>query len=138
MANEISSKELKRIVISGGGTGGTYIPTLIVAQESKTVAIRNVVYYSSVLRENGAVRIPAAGYPIKLLPVQGLPRGRNPFAKIKSVFNLLKSVNIAQTHLSDFRATSCYRCRELCPVKPTTGVVNERLHLFKSKIHSLE
>lgn len=102
MANEISSKELKRIVISGGGTGGHIFPALSIAQEiNRRYPECEILFFGAEGRMESE-RIPAAGYPIKLLPVQGLPRGRNPFAKIKSVFNLLRSVNIAQTHLSDF------------------------------------
>lgn len=101
--NATSTKELRRIVISGGGTGGHIFPALSIAQEiSRRYPECEILFFGAEGRME-AERIPAAGYPIKLLPVQGLPRSRNPFAKVKSLLNLIKSVNIAQDYLHDFK-----------------------------------
>lgn len=103
MADKTSSKELKRIVISGGGTGGHIFPALSIAQEiTRRYPDCEILFFGAEGRME-AERVPAAGYPITLLPVQGLPRGRNPFNKIKSLVNLLKSVNIARGHLAKFK-----------------------------------
>ena len=103
MAENTSSTELKRIVISGGGTGGHIFPALSIAQEiSRRYPDCEILFFGAEGRME-AERVPAAGYNIKLLPVQGLPRGRNPFNKVKSVMNLLKSINIARGYLNDFK-----------------------------------
>lgn len=103
MADNESSKVLRRIVISGGGTGGHIFPALSIAQEISRRYPECEILFVGAEGRMEAERIPQAGYPIKLLPVQGLPRGRNPFAKIKSVIQLLKSVNIVRGYLADFK-----------------------------------
>ena len=74
------------IVIAGGGTGGHVYPALALAD-----ALRDRGHAVADLRFVGARRglearvVPEAGYPLMLLPLRGLDRGRTPRAVLRSL-----------------------------------------------------
>lgn len=81
------------IVIAGGGTGGHVYPALALAD-----ALRERGHAASDLRFVGARRglearvVPEAGYPLTLLALHGLDRGRTPRALLRSIGALLAFV----------------------------------------------
>lgn len=94
---------MKRVIISGGGTGGHIFPALSIAQEIQRRYPECDILFVGAEGRMEAERIPAAGYPIRLLPVQGLKRGGGLFSKIRTLRHLLKSIEIARGYLVEFR-----------------------------------
>lgn len=93
------SKELKSVVISGGGTGGHIFPALSIANEIKYRYPKCRILFVGAHGRMEAERVPAAGYEIMLLKVQGLSRGRNPFSHLKTAMLLLRSMNLVRKQL---------------------------------------
>lgn len=94
---------MKRVIISGGGTGGHIFPALSIAGEIQRRYPGCDLLFVGAEGRMEAERIPAAGYPIRLLPVQGLERGGGLFSKIRTMKHLLRSIEIARSYLADFR-----------------------------------
>ncbi len=83
--------ELKNVVISGGGTGGHIFPALAIANEIKRRYPECTIHFVGAKGRMEEEKVPAAGYDIILLPVEGLSRGKNPFKMIVTLWKLLKS-----------------------------------------------
>lgn len=94
---------MKRVIISGGGTGGHIFPALSIAGEIQRRYPECDLLFVGAEGRMEAERIPTAGYPIRLLPVQGLERGGGLFSKIRTMKHLLRSIEIARSYLADFR-----------------------------------
>ncbi len=94
---------MKRVIISGGGTGGHIFPALSIAGEIQRRYPECEILFVGAEGRMEAERVPAAGYPIRLLPVQGLQRGGGVLSKIRTLRHLLRSVEIARDYLADFR-----------------------------------
>ncbi len=93
---------MKRVIISGGGTGGHIFPALSIAGEIQRRYPECDLLFVGAEGRMEAERIPAAGYSIRLLPVQGLERGGGLFSKIRTMKHLLRSIEIARSYLADF------------------------------------
>ncbi len=93
--------KIKRVILSGGGTGGHIFPALSIANE---ISKRNPdvdILFVGALGRMEMEKIPAAGYKIIGLPVMGFPR--KPSLKIFKFFvNLLKSASLARNIVKDF------------------------------------
>ena len=63
-------KKKYNILISGGGTGGHIFPALSIANALKRRLDANILFVGAENRME-MEKIPAAGYPIKGLPVAG-------------------------------------------------------------------
>ena len=70
----------KRIVIAGGGTGGHLFPALAVADELKRRLPEARISFVGGRRGIETRLVPAAGYPLRTLPVSGM-KGASPWAK---------------------------------------------------------
>lgn len=93
--NQISNmktRELKQVMISGGGTGGHIFPALSIANEIKRRYPRCRILFVGAHGRMEADRVPAAGYEIMLLPVEGMSRGKNPIRHLRTLWKLLKSM----------------------------------------------
>ncbi len=66
-------KNKYRILISGGGTGGHIFPALSIANALRRRLDTEILFVGADDRME-MERIPAAGYPIKGLPVAGFDR----------------------------------------------------------------
>ena len=80
--NPKSSDKIKRVLISGGGTGGHIHPALAIADE---IVLRNPdveIRFVGALGRMEMEKIPAAGYEIEGLWISGVER------KITSLKNL--------------------------------------------------
>lgn len=87
--------QIKRVIISGGGTGGHIFPALAIANEIRNRFPDADVLFVGALNRMEMERVPAAGYKIIGLPVTGFPR--KPGIKMLSfVVGLLKSNRLAK------------------------------------------
>ena len=63
-----------RVIISGGGTGGHIFPAVSIANAIKTMHPEAQILFVGALGRMEMQRVPAAGYEIKGLPIQGFDR----------------------------------------------------------------
>ncbi len=90
-----------KILISGGGTGGHIFPALSIANALKRRLNADILFVGADNRME-MERIPAAGYPIKGLPVVGFNR-KNLLKNISVLFKLRKSLNMARKIVDEFQ-----------------------------------
>ena len=83
-------KENLRIIISGGGTGGHIFPAVSIANAIKELRPDTEILFVGAEGRMEMHRVPAAGYPIKGLPVAGFDR-KNLFKNIPVLIKLFKS-----------------------------------------------
>jgi UDP-N-acetylglucosamine--N-acetylmuramyl-(pentapeptide) pyrophosphoryl-undecaprenol N-acetylglucosamine transferase len=95
-------KELKKIVISGGGTGGHIFPALAIANEIKKRFPEADILFVGAEGKMEMEKIPAAGYKIVGLPIVGLQR-KLTLKNLSLPFKLLKSLSLAKGILKDFK-----------------------------------
>ncbi|TKB98667.1 undecaprenyldiphospho-muramoylpentapeptide beta-N-acetylglucosaminyltransferase [Pedobacter cryophilus] len=88
----------KRIIISGGGTGGHIFPAIAIANALKKIDAKTEILFVGAKGKMEMEKVPAAGYSIIGLDIQGLQRSsitKNlllPFKIIKSVMTSLKII----------------------------------------------
>lgn len=85
------STKLTNVIISGGGTGGHIFPAISIANEIKRRYPECEVTFVGAKGRMEEEKVPAAGYDIILLPVEGLSRGKNPIKLFITLWKLLKS-----------------------------------------------
>lgn len=92
--HKMLSSMSKKILISGGGTGGHIFPAIAIAKElQKRDKTTEFLFVGSSDRME-MERVPAAGYPIKGLWISGLQRSltiKNALFPVKLILSLLKS-----------------------------------------------
>lgn len=91
-----------RVIISGGGTGGHIFPAVSIANE---IRIKNPDAQILFVGAEGRMemqRVPAAGYPIKGLPIAGFDR-KNLLKNIPVLFKIMKSRSLAHDIIREFR-----------------------------------
>ena len=86
---------MKRIIISGGGTGGHIFPALSIANALKRLDKDVEILFVGAEGKMEMEKVPEAGFPIEGLPVRGLQR-RLTWQNIKVLINLYKSGGICQ------------------------------------------
>jgi len=91
-----------RVIISGGGTGGHIFPALSIADAVKAKRPDTDILFVGAENRMEMQRVPAAGYPIKGLPVSGFDR-RHLLKNIAVLFRLAKSQRMAKRIVRDFR-----------------------------------
>ena len=64
----------KKIIISGGGTGGHIFPAIAIANAIKTIEPTVDILFVGAIGRMEMEKVPKAGYPIEGLPVMGFPR----------------------------------------------------------------
>lgn len=95
-------KENLRIIISGGGTGGHIFPAVSIANAIKEILPETDILFVGAEGRMEMHRVPAAGYPIKGLPVAGFNR-KNLFKNIPVLIKLFKSQRMAKQIIKNFR-----------------------------------
>jgi UDP-N-acetylglucosamine--N-acetylmuramyl-(pentapeptide) pyrophosphoryl-undecaprenol N-acetylglucosamine transferase len=94
--------KIKKVILSGGGTGGHIFPALSIANEIRKRYPDSEILFVGALGRMEMEKIPAAGYKIVGLPVMGFPR--KPSLKIFTFFNKLrKSASMANKIVKDFK-----------------------------------
>lgn len=91
-----------KLIISGGGTGGHIFPALSIADEFKRRFADTEILFVGANNRMEMERVPAAGYKIIGLPVQGLKR-KLTLQNIKVAFDFLKSQKMARKIVRDFQ-----------------------------------
>lgn len=91
-----------RIIISGGGTGGHIFPAISIANAIKEMRPDADILFVGAEGRMEMHRVPAAGYPIKGLPVAGFNR-KNLLKNIPVLIKLFKSQRMARKIIKDFR-----------------------------------
>ena len=95
-------KENLRIIISGGGTGGHIFPAVSIANAIKELRPETEILFVGAEGRMEMHRVPAAGYPIKGLPVAGFDR-KNLLKNIPVLIKLFKSQRLARKIVKDFQ-----------------------------------
>ena len=103
----------KRVIISGGGTGGHIFPAISIANALRKIDPETEILFVGAEGRMEMEKIPAAGYKIIGLPVAGLYRSLT-FKNFTVLIKLLKSLNKAKKVIKEFRSRCCCGCRRLC------------------------
>jgi len=91
----------KRIIISGGGTGGHIFPSISIANALRRIDPRTEILFVGALGRMEMERVPEAGYKIIGLPVEGLQR-RLTLKNINVLVKFFRSMALAKKILEDF------------------------------------
>lgn len=94
--------QMKRIIVSGGGTGGHIFPALSIANALKRLEPEVEILFVGAEGKMEMEKVPEAGFRIEGLPVRGLQR-RLTFENIKVLVNLWKSLRKAKRIIREFR-----------------------------------
>ncbi|MBR5542058.1 MAG: undecaprenyldiphospho-muramoylpentapeptide beta-N-acetylglucosaminyltransferase [Bacteroides sp.] len=95
-------KKNLRIIISGGGTGGHIFPAVSIANAIMELRPETEILFVGAEGRMEMHRVPAAGYPIKGLPIAGFDR-KNLLKNIPVLIKLFKSQRLARKIVKDFR-----------------------------------
>lgn len=96
------SKDNPRFIISGGGTGGHIFPALSIAGALRRRWPRCEILFVGAQGRMEMEKVPAAGYPIKGLPVAGFNR-KNLLKNFSVLLKLRKSLTLAKRIIRDFK-----------------------------------
>ena len=91
-----------RVIISGGGTGGHIFPAVSIANEIRIKRPDAQILFVGAEGRMEMQRVPAAGYPIKGLPIAGFNR-KSLLKNIPVLFKIMKSRALARKIVRDFR-----------------------------------
>ncbi len=93
--------ELK-IIISGGGTGGHIFPAVSIANAIRAKLPESQILFVGAEGRMEMQRVPAAGYPIKGLPICGFDR-KNLLRNFGVLIKVMRSRQMARRIIRDFR-----------------------------------
>ena len=99
---EMSEESPKRILISGGGTGGHIFPAIAIANAIRRREPRAEILFVGACGRMEMERVPAAGYKIEGLPVAGFDR-RRLWRNVPVVVKLVRSLLRARRIVRNFR-----------------------------------
>ncbi|MDO9341010.1 MAG: undecaprenyldiphospho-muramoylpentapeptide beta-N-acetylglucosaminyltransferase [Bacteroidales bacterium] len=97
----MSLQRHKRVIISGGGTGGHIFPAISVANALRRIDPEIEILFVGAEGRMEMEKIPAAGYRIIGLPVAGIHRSLT-LKNITVLIKLLKSLNMAKKVIREF------------------------------------
>jgi UDP-N-acetylglucosamine--N-acetylmuramyl-(pentapeptide) pyrophosphoryl-undecaprenol N-acetylglucosamine transferase len=97
----MSLQKHKRVIISGGGTGGHIFPAISIANALRKIDPETEILFVGAEGRMEMDKIPAAGYKIIGLPVAGLYRSLT-LKNISVLIKLLKSLNKAKKVIREF------------------------------------
>ena len=95
-------KEKLRIIVSGGGTGGHIFPAVSIANAIKNRHPDADILFVGAEGRMEMKRVPAAGYPIKGLPICGFDR-KHLLKNVGVLFKIWKSRRMARNIIRDFK-----------------------------------
>lgn len=93
---------MKRVIISGGGTGGHIFPALSIANALKRLDPNVDILFVGAEGKMEMEKVPEAGFQIIGLPVRGFQR-RLTLENVKVLLNLWKSLRRAKQIIRDFK-----------------------------------
>ncbi len=94
----------KRIIISGGGTGGHIFPAIAIANALKKIDPNTEILFVGANGKMEMEKVPAAGYKIIGLDIQGFQRSnlmKNIFLPIKLIRSVFKALRIIRDFKPD-------------------------------------
>ena len=91
-----------RAIISGGGTGGHIFPALSIANKLKELNPETEILFVGADGRMEMEKVPAAGYRIEGLPIQGLQR-KLTLSNLALPFKVIKSVSLAKKLIREFK-----------------------------------
>lgn len=94
--------KLKRVIISGGGTGGHIFPAIAIADEIKRRNPEAEIMFIGAEGKMEMEKVPAAGYSIIGLPIAGFQR-KLTLSNFLLPFKILKSMSKARRILKEFK-----------------------------------
>ena len=97
----ISGNEMN-FLVSGGGTGGHIFPALSIANEIKRRYPQAHILFVGAQGRMEMERVPAAGYPIKGLPVMGFDR-KHLLRNVKVLYRVWKCTRMAKDIIKEFK-----------------------------------
>jgi UDP-N-acetylglucosamine--N-acetylmuramyl-(pentapeptide) pyrophosphoryl-undecaprenol N-acetylglucosamine transferase len=97
----MSLQKHKRVIISGGGTGGHIFPAISIANALRKIDPEIDILFVGAEGRMEMEKIPAAGYRIIGLPVAGLFRSLT-LKNFKVIIKLFKSLRLAKKVIKDF------------------------------------
>ncbi|SEL33145.1 undecaprenyldiphospho-muramoylpentapeptide beta-N-acetylglucosaminyltransferase [Parapedobacter koreensis] len=92
----------KRVIISGGGTGGHIFPAIAIANALKRLAPDTELLFVGANGRMEMDKVPAAGYEIIGLDIQGINR-KSLWKNLTLPFKLYKSIRKARQIVRDFK-----------------------------------
>jgi UDP-N-acetylglucosamine--N-acetylmuramyl-(pentapeptide) pyrophosphoryl-undecaprenol N-acetylglucosamine transferase len=97
----MSLQNHKKVIISGGGTGGHIFPAISIANALRRIDPETEILFVGAEGRMEMEKIPAAGYKIIGLPVAGLHRSLS-LKNITVIIKLLKSLSKAKKVIKEF------------------------------------
>ena len=94
---------MKKVIISGGGTGGHIFPALSIANALKRLNKDIEILFVGAEGKMEMEKVPALGYRIVGLPIAGLQR-RLDWRNLAVPFKAVKSIRMAKRIIRDFGA----------------------------------
>ena len=91
-----------RVIISGGGTGGHIFPAVSIANAIRDLRPDAKILFVGALGRMEMQRVPAAGYEIKGLPIQGFDR-KHLWKNVVVLYKIWKSQRMARSIIKEFR-----------------------------------
>ena len=98
----MNRQKRKRVIISGGGTGGHIFPAISIANALRRIDPEIDILFVGAEGRMEMEKVPAAGYDIVGLPVAGFNR-KNPFKNISVLVKLMKSLSLARRVIRDYK-----------------------------------
>ena len=98
----MSQQRHKRIIISGGGTGGHIFPAISIANALRKLEPGIEILFVGAEGRMEMEKVPAAGYDIVGLPVSGFDR-KNILKNIPVLFRLIKSLYYGRKVIRQFK-----------------------------------
>jgi UDP-N-acetylglucosamine--N-acetylmuramyl-(pentapeptide) pyrophosphoryl-undecaprenol N-acetylglucosamine transferase len=92
----------KRIIISGGGTGGHIYPAIAIANQLKAIDPATEILFVGAAGKMEAEKVPKAGYAIELLPIVGIKRELS-LSNLAFPFKLVRSLLKARSIIKNFK-----------------------------------
>ncbi|NLA49957.1 MAG: undecaprenyldiphospho-muramoylpentapeptide beta-N-acetylglucosaminyltransferase [Bacteroidales bacterium] len=92
----------KRIIISGGGTGGHIFPAVSVANALRQIEPETDILFVGAEGRMEMEKVPAAGYRIRALPVSGFYR-QFTVRNVRVLIRLIRSLSMAGRIIREFR-----------------------------------
>lgn len=92
----------KRVIISGGGTGGHIFPAICIANALRKIDPEIEILFVGAEGRMEMEKVPAAGYRIVGLPVAGISR-KNILKNFSVLIRLMKSLRLAKKTIKEFK-----------------------------------
>ena len=97
----MNQQKHRKIIISGGGTGGHIFPAISIANALRKIDPGIEILFVGAEGRMEMEKVPAAGYKIMGLPVAGLYRSLT-LKNFKVLMKLLKSLRMAKKVIREF------------------------------------